>query len=147
LGIVILTGVIAGSYPALYLSGFNPPSVLKGSKLNNLMGQLWARKGLVVFQFTLSVILIVSVWVVYQQIRFIQTQHLGYEKNNIILFGREGNVEKKMETFLSEVKRIPGVVNASNIGHNMTGHVSGTWGVEWPGKDPEDRTEFEHVGV
>jgi ABC-type antimicrobial peptide transport system permease subunit len=147
LGIVIITGLVAGSYPALYLSGFNPATVLKGGKLNNLMGQLWARKGLVVFQFVLSVTLIVSVWVVYQQIRYVQTQHLGYEKDNIILFGREGNVAKKMETFLSEVKTIPGVVDASNIGHDMTGHVSGTWGVEWPGKDPEDRTEFENVGV
>jgi ABC-type antimicrobial peptide transport system permease subunit len=147
LGIVIITGLVAGSYPALYLSGFNPTTVLKGSKLNNLMGQLWARKGLVVFQFTLSVILIVSVWVVYQQIRFVQTQHLGYERDNIILLGSEGDVAKKMETFLSEVKAIPGVINASNIGHNMTGHVSGTWGVEWPGKDPKDRTEFENVGV
>src|SRR5690606_28129935 len=76
LGIVLITGLVAGSYPALYLSGFSPVTVLKG-KLNNFIGEAWARKGLVVFQFTLSIILIVCVWVVYRQVRFIQTQNLG----------------------------------------------------------------------
>ena len=148
LGIVLITGLIAGSYPALYLSGFNPAIVLKG-KLNSFMGELWARKGLVVFQFTLSVILIVSVWVVYRQIEFVQTQHLGYEKDNIILFEKEGQLDEaeKLETFLSEIKHIPGIVAASSSEHDMTGHNGGTYGIEWPGKDPEDRTEFERVAV
>lgn len=75
-GVVILTGVISGSYPALYLSKFSPATVLKG-KLNSFTGEAWARKGLVVFQFSLSIILIVSVWVVYKQIEFIQTKNLG----------------------------------------------------------------------
>src|SRR5687767_4140727 len=72
LGIVLFTGLIAGSYPAFYLSKFRPAAVLKG-KLDNLIGGVLARKGLVVFQFTLSIILIVSVWVVYKQIQLIQT--------------------------------------------------------------------------
>src|SRR5688500_7627585 len=65
--IAFITGLIAGSYPALYLSGFNPAAVLKG-KLSTSTGELWARKGLVVFQFTLSVIFIVCVLVIYKQI-------------------------------------------------------------------------------
>ncbi len=146
--IVLVTGLMAGSYPALYLSGFNPAAVLKG-KLSNFMGELWARKGLVVFQFTLSIILIVGVWVVYQQIAFVQTQHLGYEKDNIVLFEKEGQLEDggKLETFLSEVKRIPGVIGASTSEHDMTGHNGGTYGLQWPGKDPDDRTEFERFAV
>lgn len=149
LGIVLITGLIAGSYPALYLSGFNPITVLKGGKLNRFMGELWARKGLVVFQFAMSVILIVSVWVVYQQIEFVQKQHLGYEKDNIVIFGREGQLgeQEKLETFLSEIKNIPGIVDASSSGHDMTGHNGGTSGVIWPGKDREDRTEFERFAV
>ncbi|MBK5279691.1 MAG: ABC transporter permease, partial [Bacteroidia bacterium] len=127
-----------------YLSKFSPAMVLKG-KLNNFMGEVWARKGLVVFQFTLSIILIVSVWVVYQQIEFIQTQNLGYDKDNILILGSEGKVGEQNETFISEIKNIPGVVAVSSSGHDMTGHNGGTYGIEWPGKDPEDRTEFERM--
>lgn len=145
-GIVVFTGIIAGSYPAFYLSKFSPVIVLKG-KLSNLAGEAWARRGLVVFQFTLSIILIVSVWVVYQQIRFIQTKNLGYDKDNILMFGAEGNVGEKKETFIAEIQKIPGVINASSSGHDMTGHNGGTYGIEWPGKDPEDRTEFENMPV
>ncbi|GLU51722.1 ABC transporter permease [Dyadobacter frigoris] len=148
LGVVVFTGLISGSYPALYLSGFNPISVLKG-KLNISTGEVWARKGLVVFQFTISVILIVSVIVVYKQVEFVQSENLGYNKDNIVYFMREGKLsdDSKMETFLSELKNTPGVVNASSIGHDMTGHNSGTSGIWWEGKAEDNKTEFENVGV
>ncbi|MEX2235404.1 MAG: ABC transporter permease [Cyclobacteriaceae bacterium] len=145
-GIVLVTGLVSGSYPALYLSKFNPAAVLKG-KLTNFMGEIWARKGLVMFQFTLSIILIVSVWVVYEQVNFIQTKNLGYDKDNIVIITREGAVFEKQEAFLTEIEKIPGVIDASSTGHDMTGHNGGTYGIEWPGKDPEDRTEFERVTV
>jgi putative ABC transport system permease protein len=148
LGVVIITGIISGSYPALYLSGFNPIAVLKG-KLNTSVGEVWARKGLVVFQFTISVILIVSVVVVYKQVEFVQSENLGYNKDNIVYFPREGKMwnDATMETFLSEARNITGVVHASSIGHDMTGHNSGTFGVWWEGKEEENKTEFENVGV
>jgi putative ABC transport system permease protein len=153
LGIVALiiwmvTGVLAGSYPALYLSAFSPASVLKG-KFATSFGEVWARKGLVVFQFALSIILIVSVMVVYKQIEFVQSANLGYDRENILYFYREGKLtdNQQLETLLSEIRNIPGVVNASTSSHNMTGHNSGTWGVQWEGKDPDDRTEFENVTV
>ena len=145
-GVVLITGLVSGSYPALYLARFHPATVLKG-KLNNFMGEVWARKGLVVFQFALSIILIVSVWVIYEQIKFIQTQNLGYDKDNVIIIPKEGAVHGKEETFLSEIQKLDGVVGASATGHDMTGHNGGTYGVEWPGKNPEDRTEFERVTV
>lgn len=147
-GITAATGLLAGSYPALYLSGFNPSAVLKG-KFSSSLGELWARKGLVIFQFALSVIFIVSVVVVYKQVEFIQSKSLGYDKENIIYLDREGRTDNNdnLESFLSEVRNIPGVVNASSSGHDMTGHNSGTSGVEWPGKDPSDKTEFEVVTV
>ena len=146
LGVVLFTGVIAGSYPALYLSRFTPAAILKG-RLSNFIGEALARKGLVMFQFTLSIILIVSVWVVYQQITFIETQNLGYNKDNIVIVDREGAVGGKEEAFLTEVEKIPGVIGASSTGHDMTGHNGGTYGVEWTGKDPNDRTEFERMAV
>lgn len=146
LAVVLFTGLIAGSYPALYLSRFTPAAILKG-RLSNFIGEALARKGLVMFQFTLSIILIVSVWVVYQQITFIETRNLGYNKENILIISREGAVWSKEDAFLTEVEKIPGVIGASSAGHDMTGHNGGTYGVEWAGKDPNDRTEFERMAV
>lgn len=146
LGITLLTGLIAGSYPALYLSGFNPAIVLKG-KLNTSIGELWARKGLVVFQFTLSVIFIVSVLVVYKQIEFVQTKDLGYNKDHIVYFEKDGKLVESLDAFLGEVKNIPGVQNASSIRHSMVESYSYTTEVNWDGKDPNTKTQFENVRV
>lgn len=147
-GIALFTGIVAGSYPALYLSGFNPATVLKG-KINTAVGELWARKGLVVFQFALSVIFIVSVLVVYKQILYVQSSNLGYNKDNILYFGREGKLwdAGTLESFLAELRNIPGIAGASTLNHDFTGHMSGTYGVKWEGKDPDDATEFENFTV
>jgi hypothetical protein len=95
----------------------------------------------------MSVIFIVSVLVIYKQIEFVQSKNLGYNKDNVIYFGMEGKTKENRETFLSEMKNIPGIVNASVIAHNMTGHNSGTSGVVWEGKNMDDKTEFENVAV
>lgn len=144
--ITVITGLVAGSYPAFYLSGFKPAAVLKG-QMKGSLGELWARKGLVVFQFFLSVILIVSVIVIYKQIQFVQTKNLGYIKDQLIQFPMVGKVQTNLKTFLDEVKRVPGVVNASSSGHSFLGRNNNTSGLEWEGKDPEDRILFENVGT
>lgn len=144
--ITLVTGILAGSYPAFYLSGFKPTAVLKG-EVKGSAGELWARKGLVVFQFFLSVILIVSVLVIYKQIQFVQTKNLGYNKEQLIQFPIEGKVETTRETFLNEIRRIPGVVNASSAGHSFLGRNSNTSGLEWEGKDPDALILFENVGT
>jgi putative ABC transport system permease protein len=140
LSITFVTGFIAGSYPALYLSGFNPATVLKG-KFNTSLGELWARKGLVVFQFAVSVIFIVSVLVIYKQIEYLQTKNLGYNKDNIIYFQIEGRIAQSREAFLTELKKLSGVVNASSVAQSMVGGGNTTT-VNWEGTDPEDRTPF-----
>jgi putative ABC transport system permease protein len=145
IGITLVTGILAGSYPALYLSGFNPISVLKG-KIKSSIGEVWARKGLVVFQFTLSVMLIVAVLIVYKQIQFIQSTNLGYNKENIIRFYAEGTILNSEESFLAGLKKIPGVVNASNTFHAMIGRNYGTNGISWEGKDPREQVYFEGLG-
>jgi putative ABC transport system permease protein len=140
LTILLVTGLIAGSYPALYLSGFHPASVLKG-KLTTTFGELWARKGLVVFQFTVSVILIVSVLVIYKQVVFVQGKNLGYDKDNVIYFPLEGKVKTSLDAFLTELKQVPGVIEASSIGQSMIGDGN-TTDIDWEGKDPDQRIPF-----
>lgn len=78
-GIVLLTGIVSGCYPAFYLSGFDPAKVLKG-KLNAAFGEVWIRKGLVITQFALSVVFIVAFFIINKQIEFTQTKNLGYER-------------------------------------------------------------------
>ena len=143
--ITLLTGFLAGSYPALYISGFNPLAILKG-KLNTSAAELLSRKGLVVFQFTLSTILIVAVTVIYQQIQFIRNTDPGYNKENIVRFTAEGKIQTGQETFLSEMRQIPGVVNAGYTFHNIVGRKYSD-GLDWPGKDPGNIQYFEVFGV
>lgn len=143
IGIAVLAGLLAGSYPALYLSGFSPIYILKG-RIVHSASALWTRKGLVVFQFTLSVILIVAVLVVYRQLDYIQTKNLGYDKQHVVSFDIEGKVQENLETFLAEVRRIPGIVNASSIGQPIVGGRQNTWSIdEWEGKNPDERIIFE----
>ena len=141
ISIAFITGLIAGGYPALYLSSFKPISILKG-KLNTSFGESRIRKGLVVFQFSISVILIVSVLIVYQQMELIQTISLGYNKDNIICFKKEGRLTKDYETFLYEAKKISGVLNATTTWGNMTNADTYTSDLTWQGKNANDKIEF-----
>ncbi len=140
LSITIITGLMAGSYPAIYISRFSPAKVLMG-RFDGSTGELWARKGLVVFQFTISVIFIVSVLVVYRQIQFLRTKHLGYDRENIIHFPIEGKLISSREAFLSGLRALPGVKYASSISQSMVGGGN-TTSIEWEGKDPGDNTPF-----
>ncbi|MDF7815641.1 ABC transporter permease [Hymenobacter sp. YC55] len=114
LGIALLTGLLAGSYPAFYLSGFKPATVFRGTQMGSV-ADLWTRKGLVVFQFVLSVIFIVCVLVVHRQMHYVQSKDLGYDKSNVIYFETADKSAQEPTAFLAELKRLPGVVNASGM--------------------------------
>src|SRR5690606_34026375 len=135
-----------GSYPALYLSGFNPTAVLK-RKLSTSAGEVFIRKGLIACQFVLSVSLIVGVAVIYMQIDLIQNQDPGYNKDNVIYFEREGRTKEHLETFLSELKQIPGVVNASSTFLTFFGDINSTNDISWPRKDPEVKLGMQYRRV
>jgi ABC-type antimicrobial peptide transport system permease subunit/ribosomal protein L27 len=145
-GICLITGILTGLYPALYLSSFSPLSVLKG-KPSRSSGEIWARKGLVVFQFGISVVLIASMIVVYRQVQFVQNKNLGYQKDHVVYFSKEGNVAQKPQAFIAETEKIPGVVNASDISCRLVGSPSTTYGVNWEGKDPAAKINFEVMTV
>jgi len=143
IGIILLTGLIAGSYPAFYLSGFRPVAILK-NKLKSSAGELIARKGLVVFQFMLSIILIVSVLVCNRQIRYVQTKNLGYYRDNVVYIKMQGSIPEHLESFLAELRNTPGVKNASSMGSNITESGNSTGAVSWDGKDPKSAISFEY---
>ncbi len=145
-GIALLSGVLAGAYPALYLSAFRPSEVLKGNH-KGTTGELLTRRGLVVFQFFTTVILISAVLVIYAQIEYTQSKSLGYDKNNLLKFPIEGTVVKQLDAYLIELKKIPGVRNASSLGHNMVGRNNNTRDLEWNGKLPEESLLFERFGA
>ena len=141
-GICLLTGILTGLYPAFYLSGFNPLSILKG-KPSRSSGEIWARKGLVVFQFGISVVLIASMIVVYRQVQFIHNKNLGYQKDHVIYFAKEANVAQKLPTFITEAQKISGVDNVSDVSSILVGSPSTTYGMSWEGKDPLANINFE----
>ena len=135
----IFTGIISGSYPAFYLSGFRPIEVLKG-RLSSSVGELWVRKGLVVVQFALSVIFISCVLVINRQMQYTQTRNLGYDRDNILSFERPNNNGGPLN-FLSRLKQIPGVVNASNAVLPILSGVDSQGGYSWG----EDESEKDHI--
>lgn len=144
MGVALMTGLISGSYPALYLSSFEAVRTLKGT-IRSSAGEVFARKGLVVFQFALSVVLIFSTLVIYKQIQFTQTKNLGYNKENLISFSLEGRVRSSWDTFSQMIKDINGVRNVSRASHTFQYQNSNTTGLDWPGEDPDTKTLFEAV--
>lgn len=147
LGITLFTGILAGFYPAFYLSGFNPVAILKG-KLRASLGEIWVRKGLVMFQFIVSAIFIIAVLVVYKQIRYIQTKDPGYNVDNIISFQLGTDLATKTPAFVNAIRSLPGVAAASSIDYSsIVNEYGGTSDIHWEGKPPGDKTSFANIGV
>jgi len=121
LGSGVLIGVLAGVYPALVLSGFQPIKVLKNMKLSGAGSHVgWLRQSLVVLQFAMSALLIVSSLIVYRQIRFLNNKDLGFNKEQLIYFQTRGSIDKNLETFKQELRQSSGVV-AVTSGYGLPG--------------------------
>ena len=134
LGLTLTTGIISGSYPALFMSSLKPIIVLKGFLKFNFGATLF-RKILVVFQFTLSIILILGMIVIYRQIDFIHNRNLGFSKEDLLYVPLEGDLQKTYLTFKDELLKQPGIKAVSSAQSSPLEVGSSTQGVRWPGKD------------
>jgi putative ABC transport system permease protein len=146
IGITLFTGIISGSYPALYLSGINPVAIFKG-KITTSVSELWIRKGLVIFQFALSVIFIVSFLVINKQIEFTQTKNLGYNRDNILCFQWEPTFNSDLSGFISGLKNVPGVVNASHMAGSIVNDIYIGSGYSWKGQDSDKNYAFKNLQI
>lgn len=144
--LTLITGCISGSYPALFLSSFNPATILKGTAKLSLGAKLF-RKSLVVFQFILAVLFIIATIVVSNQINFIQNRNLGYDKQNLIYVPMDGDLKSKFQVIKDEASKMPGIQSISHISDNPTSLDNQNNSVGWKGKDPNTTIQFSITEV
>jgi len=144
LGLWLGVGLAAGSYPALYLSSLDPLQALKEKTAKK---SAFFRKALVVFQFSISIILMASMLVFQRQMDFIQHANIGYERNNLLYIPIEGNLATRYDLFKIQAAAIPGVLSISKMRNSPTYIEHHTWGITWPRKPPGATLSFTDAVV
>ncbi|MGZ3874589.1 MAG: ABC transporter permease [Mucilaginibacter sp.] len=135
LGFIMFTGIISGSYPALYLSSFMPISVLKGTfKAANAL--ITPRKLLVVVQFTFAVVLIICTIIIRQQLQYAQDRDSGYKKDNLAYVKMTGTIEKNYAAIKNDLLNSGAVTAVTKTSAPITQAWSDSWGYNWVGRKP-----------
>jgi putative ABC transport system permease protein len=134
--LVLITTFIAGAYPSVFLSSFKPVSIIKGELSKGARSGL-LRKILVIFQFTLSVILIIGTIVIYKQLLFERNIDLGFNKEHVLYIHLRGDIKNKYYTLKEELLKNPDITGVSATMHSPSQIGSNSGGADWEGKDPE----------
>lgn len=135
IGAWLITGLLAGSYPAFYLSSFNPISVLKNIKIKTSAGSGFIRQSLVVIQFTVSIVLIIGTVIIYQQIQHVKSRELGFDRSNLLYVNLQGKQGDQFNAIYNDLMQSGVVENASLSNDRATEVGSNTDNYSWDGKD------------
>ena len=141
LGIVFFTGIMSGSYPALFLSSFQPVNVLKETTRHGGRSAVF-RKILVIGQFTISIFLIIGTMAVFKQLVFIKNRDLGFDKDNLIDVSITGGIQRNFESVKRELLQNPNILNVASSFQHPANISSGVSAVDWDGKDPQESINF-----
>jgi putative ABC transport system permease protein len=146
LGLLLVAGLLSGSYPAVFLSSLSPIRVLKGA-LKFGGGATFLRKTLVVFQFGLSIVFLVGMIVMYRQMDYIQRANMGFDRDNLVYMPLEGDLSNKYELFKQEAEKMPAIEQVSKIRQPPTTLFVHTGDIRWIGKAPDLVTSFVQSDV
>jgi putative ABC transport system permease protein len=144
--ICIICGLVAGSYPSLYLSSFNPSLVLKGSKIKT-SGAAMIRKGLVVIQFTVSIVFIISTIIVYMQIQYVKNRDLGFNKDNLIEINPQCDISNIFSFIKTDLLKTGLIANAAVADHPTLYGGDTDNGFKWQGKTVDNQISIAHRNV